>query len=113
MFLAPRSKLDPQLPNYGQVQDVSGEVVIRTAQDKSEDLKDFLSTLVGYLPFPYLTEKVVNASHNLTEVWDYIYEHYGLKISGDSLFDFVNMQQLSGESYRQYYDRLLAMLSVL
>ena len=46
--------------NYNQVADMNGTNVVRTAADKGEDLRDFLNTLAGYLPFPYLTEKIVD-----------------------------------------------------
>ena len=59
--------------------------ITRSAQDKCEDLKDFLHTLVGYLPFPYLTEKIVHASTSLDNVWATIYEHYGLNVTGETL----------------------------
>ena len=44
-------------------QEVAG--MVRSALDKGEDLRDFLNTLAGYLPFPYLTEKIVTGSNNL------------------------------------------------
>ena len=45
------------LNQYGQTADMNGTVIIRTAADKGEDLQDFLNTLAGYLPFPYLKKK--------------------------------------------------------
>ena len=107
-FLLPAATWDAALPNFGQVDDVQNGTIIRSAQDKGEDLRDFLHTLVGYLPFPYLTEKIVNGTKNLDEVWDVVYEHYGLKLSGESFLDFVSMVQLQGETHRQFYDRLLS-----
>ena len=70
---------------------MNNQQVVRSAEDKGEDLKDFLNTLVGYLPFPYLTEKIVNASSSLAEVWEVIYEHYGLSVTGETLLDFVSL----------------------
>ena len=75
-FLLPQASWDPSAQYYGQVPDRQDGTVTRTAEDKGEDLRDFLNTLVGYLPFPYLTEKIVNGTKNLEEVWDTIYEHY-------------------------------------
>ena len=57
-FLLPAATWDSQQDNYGQEDDVHNRTVVRTALDKSEDLKDFLNTIVGYLPFPYLTQKI-------------------------------------------------------
>ena len=94
--------------NYGQVDDVNGTVVTRNAADKGEDLRDFLNTLAGYLPFPYLTEKIVNGSRNMQNVWDTIYDHYGINVTSESLLNYVSIRQNDGETYRQFFDRLLA-----
>ena len=107
-FLLPNVTWNARAENFGQVDDVVNDVVVRSAQDKGEDLKDFLHTLVGYLPFPYLTEKVVNGSSNLEQVWDLLYDHYGLKVTGETLLDFMTLSQLPGESHRQYFDRLMS-----
>ena len=55
-FLLPDASWNSAVANYGQVDDTNGTNIVRTALDKGEDLKDFLNTLSGYLPFPYLTE---------------------------------------------------------
>ena len=81
-FLLPAAAWNPNEAHYGQQDEVNGENIIRSAEDKGEDLKDFLHTLVGYLPFPYLTEKIVRGTNNLQQVWDVIYEHFGLKVTG-------------------------------
>ena len=83
-FLLHDARWDSSQPHFGQTPDRSNGSITRTAEDKGEDLRDFLNTLVGYLPFPYLNEKVVNGTKNLQEVWDSIYEHYGLGISGET-----------------------------
>ena len=96
------------MANYGQTDDITGTNVTRTALDKGEDLKDFLNTLAGYLPFPYLTEKIVQGSGKQQDVWDTIYDHDGISVSAESLLDFVTIKLSSGETYRQLYDRLLS-----
>ena len=108
-FLLPDARWNATQVNYGQVQDINDQgVVTRSAQDKSEDLKDFLSIIVGFLPFPYLTEKIVNGTKKLQDVWDALHEHYGLLVTGESLLDFAAMAITNEESYRQFFDRLLA-----
>ena len=68
-FLLPNATWNNSIvEHYGQTDDVNGTVITRTAADKGEDLKDFLNTLAGYLPFPYLTEKIVNGSRNMKNV---------------------------------------------
>ena len=94
--------------NYGQTEDRQNDVVVRSALDKGEDLKDFLNTIAGYLPFPYLTEKIVEGTTKLQDVWDIIYEHYGITVTAESMLDYVAIQMNSGESYRQFFDRLLS-----
>ena len=75
-FLLPAAVWNPDVDNYEQAADMDGANVVRTAADKAGDLEDFLNTLAGYLPFPYLTEKIVKGSKNLQDVWDTIYDHY-------------------------------------
>ena len=107
-FLLPEATWNPLADNYGQTADRHDGTVIRSAQDKCEDLKDFLHTIVGYLPFPYLTEKIVRATNSLDSVWEAIYEHYGLTITGETFLDFATLTLSQDETYRQFYDRLLS-----
>ena len=107
-FLLPNAQWDPAAENYGQTDDVQGADIVRAAVDKAGDLEDFLNNLAGYLPFPYLTEKIVKGSKKLQDVWDTIYDHYGVNISSESLLDYVSLKQISGETYRQFFDRLLS-----
>ena len=107
-FLLPNATWDPSQQFYGQTADMNGDVVIRSAEDKGEDLRDFLHTLVGYLPFPYLTEKIVTSSANLKNVWDIIYDHYGINVTSESLLDYASLKLNDGETYRQFFGRLLS-----
>ena len=79
----------------------------RTAADMKEDLVDLLSTLTGYLPHSYLTKKIVSATKGWKDVWNVIYDHYGVQISSESLLDFESMYKQPGETHRQFYERLL------
>ena len=76
-----------------------------SAADKGEDLRDFLHTLAGYLPFPYLTEKIVDGCTDLQQIWDIIYDHYGISVSSETFFDYVAIKLNTGETYRQFFDR--------
>ena len=112
-FLLPEVRWNSAVANYNLNADDNGlagaeRVITRTAVDKAEDLKDFLNTLAGYLPFPYLTEKIVKGSTSMQDVWNTIYDHYGLAVSSESMLDYVTINQTSGETYRQYFDRLLS-----
>jgi len=107
-FLLPEATWSKSQVNYGQTEDKQNEVTVRSALDKGEDLKNFLSMIAGYLPFPYLTEKIVEGTKSLQDVGDIIYEHYGINVTSESLLDYVAIQMNSGESYRQFFDRLLS-----
>ena len=94
--------------NYGQDEDTNRTNITRTASDKGEDLRDFLNTLAGYLPFPYLTEKIIDGTTNLQQVWDIIYDHYGVSVTSETFLDYVTIKLNTGETYRRFFDRLLA-----
>ena len=94
--------------NYGQDEDTDGTNITGTAADKGEDLRDFLNTLAGYLPFPYLTEKIIDGTTNLQQVWDIIYDHYGVSVTSETFLDYVTIKLNTGETYRRFFDRLLA-----
>ena len=61
-FLLPAAVWDHDADNYGQTPDMAGANVVRTAEDKAGDLEDFLNIIAGYLPFPYLTQKIVKVA---------------------------------------------------
>ena len=41
-------------------------------------------------------------------MWEVLYEHYGLQVTGETLLDFVSLQREPNESHRQFFDRCLA-----
>lgn len=89
--------------NYNQEAEEAG--LERTAADMKEDLVDLLSTLAGYLPHSYLTNKIVSGTKGWKDVWNVIYDHYGVQVSSESLLDFESMNKQPGETHRQFYDR--------
>ena len=107
-FLLPNAVWDSTAANYGQTADTNGTVTTRTAADKGEGLKGFLNTMVGYLPITYLTEKIVSGTTKLQNVWDIVYEHYGINVTSESLLDYTSIKQGEGKTYRQFFDRLLS-----
>ena len=72
-----------------------------------EDLIDLLNTLAGFLPNSYLTDKLVSNTKSWTDVWQIIYEHYGVTITGETLLDFEDLYRENGETHRQFFERLL------
>ena len=105
-FVKETTKWDPSNDNYNQI--AEGENGLkRTAADMKEDLIDLLNTLAGYLPHSYLTDKIVSGTKGWQDVWNVIYDHYGVQISSESLLDFESMHKQPGETHRQFYERLL------
>ena len=104
-FLRSTASWNPQAINYGQASENTG--LERSAAEMKEDLVDLLSTLAGFLPHPYLTTKLLKNTTNWTDVWNIIREHYGVQVSGESLLDFEEMYKNTGETHRQFYERLL------
>ena len=88
--------------NYG-LQTLAEE----TPDERAENLSDFLSTLAGFLPHSYLTQKLLEDTTCLQDCWNLIYEHYNVKITPETLLDFEGLNKDHSENYRQYYDRLL------
>ena len=72
----------------------------------SEELKDLLSTLAGYLPHSYLTDKILQSS-SWPSVWKIIRDHYNVQVTSESLLDFESLHKLPEETHRQYFERLL------
>ena len=104
-FFHPKMQWDPNKNNYGLRDEVDGHK--RQADELCEDLQDLLSTLAGYLPHSYLTEKIVKATKNWEDVFNVIYDHYNVKISSESMLDFEMIHKTAEETHRQFYERLL------
>ena len=104
IFFTKNYEWDPCKENYGLANEDVGEK--REASDLSEDLKDLLNTLAGYLPHSYLTDKLLKTK-NWIDVWRIIHDHYNVQVTSDSLLDFESIHKLSDETHRQFYERLL------
>ena len=96
---------DNSKENFDLKDEEDGEM--RKAADVSEDLEDLLNTLSGYLPHSYLTDKILNNTKNIEDVWRIIHEHYNVKITSESLLDFESLHKKSEETHRQFFERLL------
>ena len=105
-FLGSNVTWDPTLANYGFLAETQG--LNRSAADQMEDCKDFLHVLATFLPHGYLTEKIVNTATSFDKAFEIIQEHYGLLPTQESFLDLESFTKDSGESYRQFYERLLA-----
>ena len=92
--------------NYGFAAETTG--LERTAATLKDDSKDFLSILATFLPHGYLTDKLVTTTTSFENAFAVIEEHFGLQATQESLLDLESLNKQSGESYRQFYERLLA-----
>ena len=105
-FVQESTTWDPSHINYNQV--AKDEVGLkRTAEQMKEDLVDLLNTLAGYLTHSYLTDKIVSGTKGWKDVWDVIYEHYGVKVTNETFLDFESINKQIDETHRQFYERLL------
>ena len=104
-FIKDTAVWDPADANYGQATETEG--LKRTAADMKEDLVDLLHTLAGYLPHAYLTDKIISNSKCWKDVYNIIYDHYGVQVTSESLLDFESLHKQTGETHRQFFERLL------
>ena len=71
-FLAPGLKWDNTPTRGFTVTETTG--LKRTPTALASDLEGFLSTIGTYLPFDYVTEKLLAETSDLDSVWSLIYE---------------------------------------
>ena len=105
-FLASDTNWDPTAVNYGFTAERDG--LQRSAAALKDDCKDFLYNLATFLPHGYLTEKLVTTTTSFENAFEVLEEHYGLKATQESFLDLESFTKSTGESYRQFYERLLA-----
>ena len=105
VFVKDEATWDPSAPNYNQAAEEAG--LQRSPEAMMEDLVDILNILSGFLPHSYLTDKIVRNTKNWKDVWNIIHDHYGVQVTSESLLDFESMHKQTGETHRQFYERLL------
>ena len=79
----------------------------RSPEVLASDLEGFLSTIGTYLPFDYVTEKLLVETTNIESVWSIIYEIYDAELVTTNYLDYAFMTRESGETYRNFYNRLV------
>ena len=105
-FLSSTSRWNPNARDYGFTAETTG--LTRTATELMDNCKDFLHILATFLPHGYLTTKLVSTTTSFENAFSIIEEHFGLQATQESLLDLESLNKQSGESYRQFYERLLA-----
>ena len=81
-----------------------------TGEDKLEqvdNLEALLDTLATFLPGPYLTHQITKTTTCMQDVWDIIWDHYGVKPSSSSFLDYDSIKLEKDERYIDLYDRLV------
>ena len=96
---------DSSQDHYGLSDEVGGET--RGKAELAEDLEDLLNTLAGYLPYSYLTDKLLKYTKGWKDVYKIIRDHYNVKVSSETLLDFESIHKNSEETHRQFFERLL------
>ena len=104
-FLAPGLKWDNSQNRGFTVDEETG--LKRSPASLASDLEGFLSTIGTYLPFDYVTEKLISETTDLDSVWALIYEIYDAELVTGNYLDYAFMSRENGETYRNYYNRLV------
>ena len=105
-FLASDVQWDPLADNYGFLTETTG--LRRSPRSMKDDCQDFLHMLATFLPHGYLTEKIVSTATSFHKAFEIIEEHYGLLPSQESFLDLDGFTKQVNESYRQFYERIVA-----
>ena len=106
LFLSSATQWNPTAQNYGFGDEETG--LERTAAELMDDCKDFLHILATFLPHGYLTDKLVTTTTSFNKAFEIIQEHYGLLPTQESFLDLETFVKQTGESYRQFYERIIA-----
>ena len=104
-FLAPRLKWDNSQNRGFTVNEETG--LKRSPASLASDLDGILSTIGTYLPFDYVTEKLISETTDLDSVWALIYEIYDAELVTSNYLDYAFMSRESGETYGNYYNQLV------
>ena len=77
------------------------------AEDEADNLEALLDTISSFLPGPYITNQITKTTTNIQSVWDIIWDHYGVKPSQSSFFDYMNIARTADERYIDLYDKMI------
>lgn len=79
-----------------------------TAADQGDNLETLLGNLAGFLPFPYLTSRILKESTRWGDVWNILFSHYQVEPSQEANLDFISLtiDKANKESYQTFHERL-------
>ena len=102
-FILSTTTWNPTAASYGFTAAEGG----RTAAQLKDDCIDFLHVLASHLPHGYITEKITTTAISLQNAFDIIAEHYNVNPTQETFLDFDSLTMETGESYRQFFERLV------
>ena len=105
VFLPAAFTWNPAEANYGLAAETTG--LKRSAEVLKNDLVAFLETIAGFLPYSYVTERILNNTTSLKDVWAIIADLYEAEVSSDTFLELSTFSKLPNESFRQFYERMV------
>ena len=102
-FLAPGITWNNNANRGFTVNEPSG--LKRTPAQLASDLEGFLSCIGNYLPFDYVSDKLINETTNMDSVWSVIYEIYDAEINTTNFLDYATMSRYPEESYTSFFQQ--------
>ena len=79
----------------------------RSPETLAYDLEGFLTCLAGYLPFDYVSTKLVSQATCMRDTWQIIYEIYDADVCRTHYLDYASMEKKPEETYRNFFNRLV------
>ena len=107
-FFDPEARFRPEAANHGFVAEAAG--LKRSAAAKKEDLAGFYSLIGSYMPFDYVSQKLMNEATNINKVKEIVFEIYDVELNAASFLDFAQMSKGPTETYRNYWNRLVGFM---
>ena len=76
-------------------------------EDQADNLEAFLDTIAGFMPGPYITNKITQETTSIQSLWSVIKDHYGVTPSQSSFFDYMDIFPQKDERHIDLYDRMI------
>ena len=105
-FLKSTVTWDASKENYGFTRNLDE----REPAQVSDDLQDFLHMLASYMPHGFITDRILQQSTSFDTAFKIIEESFGLLPTQETFCDFLSLNRLPNEPYRQFYERILSFM---
>ena len=105
-FLKSTVTWDASKENYGFIRKLDE----REPAQVSDDLQDFLHMLASYMPHGFITDRILQQSTSFDTAFKIIEESFGLLPTQETFCDFLSLNRLPNEPYRQFYERILSFM---